>query len=103
VVIVIARFRPRSSRRDDLLALLEEVQAASRRDDGCANYGYFVEIADSGSLVAVEEWRDMDALAAHLRQPHVGRLVAALPELAEGRLEVQAHEVSRTVPLPLPT
>jgi quinol monooxygenase YgiN len=103
VVIVIARFRPRSNRRDDLLALLEEIQAASRHDDGCANYGYFEEIVDSSSFVAVEEWRDMDALAAHLRQPHVGRLVAALPELAEGRPEVQAHEVSRTVPLPLPT
>jgi len=102
VVIVIARFRPHPSRRNDLLALLEEVQAASRRDDGCLNYGYFEEIAEAGGFVAVEEWRDMDALAEHLRQPHVGRLVAAVPGLAEGRLEVQAHEVARTLPLPLP-
>jgi quinol monooxygenase YgiN len=32
---VIARFRPRPDRRDEFVALLEEVQAASRRDDGC--------------------------------------------------------------------
>jgi quinol monooxygenase YgiN len=102
VIIVIARFRPRSDRRDDLVALLEEVQDASRGDDGCLHYGYFAEIADSMSFIAVEEWRDMEVLEAHLRQPHVSRLVRALPELAQGRPEVQAHEVSRSVPLPLP-
>jgi quinol monooxygenase YgiN len=101
MIIVIARFRPRPDRREDLLALLEEVQAASRGDDGCLNYGYFEEIAGSARFIAVEEWRDMDALAAHLRQPHIGRLVAAVPDLTDGRLEIQAHEVSRTVPLPL--
>ena len=55
MVIVIARFRPRPERRDDLVALLEEVQAASRQDDGCLHYGYYTEIAAhevavSGSL-----------------------------------------------------
>jgi quinol monooxygenase YgiN len=102
MIIVIARFRPRPERRDDLVALLEEVQEASRRDDGCLNYGYFSEIVDSTSFIAVEEWRDMGALEAHLREPHVARLVAALPEMGHGRPEIQAHEVSRSGPLPLP-
>ena len=88
MVIVIARFRPRPDRRDDLVALLEEVQAASRRDDGCLHYGYYTEITDPLSFIAVEEWRDNEALAAHLRQPHVARLIAALPELGDGRLEI---------------
>ena len=65
------------------MALLEEVQAASRRDDGCLHYGYYTEITDPLSFIAVEEWRDEEALAAHLRQPHVARLIAALPELGE--------------------
>ena len=83
MVIVIARFRPRPDRRDDLVALLEEVQAASRRDDGFLHYGYYTEITDPLSFIAVEEWRDNEALAAHLRQPHVARLIAALPELGD--------------------
>jgi quinol monooxygenase YgiN len=65
VLIVIARFRPRPDRRDDLVALLEEVQAASRRDEGCLHYGYDTEITDPLSFIAVEEWRDDDALAAN--------------------------------------
>ena len=102
MVLVIARFRPRDGRRDDLLALLAEVQEASRADDGCLNYGYYESITDASSFVAVEEWRDMDALAAHLRTPHVGRLIAALGELGErSGFEIAAHEVARSGPLPL--
>jgi quinol monooxygenase YgiN len=102
VVIVIARFRPRPDRRDDLLALLEEVQAASRGDDGCLHYGYYTEITDPLSFIAVEEWRDDEALAAHLRQSHVAGLIAALPELGDGRLAIAAHQVAASGPLPLP-
>ena len=102
MVIVIARFRPHPDRRDDLVALLEEVQAASRRDEGCLHYGYYREVADDMAFVAVEEWRDMAALESHLRTPHVARLIAALPELGDGRLEIAAHEVAASGPLPLP-
>ena len=103
MVIVIARFQPRSDRRDELLALLAEVQEASRRDDGCLNYGYYENITEASSFVAVEEWRDMDALAAHLRTEHVGRLIAAIGEMAETeRFEIAAHDVARSGPLPLP-
>jgi quinol monooxygenase YgiN len=102
VVIVIARFRPRPDRRDDLVSLLEEVQAASRRDDGCLHYGYYTEITDPLSFIAVEEWRDHEALAAHLGQSHVARLIAALPDMGDGRLEIAAHQVAASGQLPLP-
>jgi quinol monooxygenase YgiN len=78
------------------------VQEASRRDDGCLNYGYYTEITDPLSFIAVEEWRDQEALEAHLRQPHIGRLIAALPELGDGRPEILAHAVAGSGPLPLP-
>jgi quinol monooxygenase YgiN len=103
MVIVIARVRPRPDRREELMALLEEVQAASRGDDGCLHYGYHAEITDPDALVAVEEWRDADALAAHLHQPHVARLVAALPDMLAARPEIVAHDVARSGPLPLPS
>ena len=102
MVIVVARFRPRAERLDDFVALLREVQAASRADDGCLNYGYYAEVADPLHYVAVEEWRDMAALEAHLRTPHVARLIAALPEFADGPLDIAAHTVASSGPLPLP-
>jgi quinol monooxygenase YgiN len=102
MVIVIARLRPRTDSLEEFLDLLGEVQRASREDDGCINYGYYREITDDGSFVAVEEWRDMAALEAHLRTPHVARLIAALPEHSAAPPELATHVVAETVPLPLP-
>jgi len=102
MVIVIARFRPRPDRLDEFLAVLRDVQAASRGDDGCLNYGYYREIADDLSFIAVEEWRDMAALESHLRTPHVARLITALPEHSDSPPELATHVVAETVPLPLP-
>jgi quinol monooxygenase YgiN len=102
MIIVIARFRPHPDRRQDLITLLSEVQEASRRDDGCLNYGYYSEVVDPTSFIAVEEWRDREALDAHLRTPHVGRLISGLPELGDGRPEVTVHEVGGSSPMQLP-
>jgi quinol monooxygenase YgiN len=102
VVLVIARFQPRPDRLDEFLSLLRDVQEASRADDGCLNYGYYREVADDMSFVAVEEWRDMAALEAHLRTDHVARLIAALPDHAAAPPEIRAHVIADTVPLPLP-
>jgi quinol monooxygenase YgiN len=102
VVLVIARFRPKPETLDAFRALLREVQEASRADAGCLNYGYYAEVADPLSYVAVEEWEDMGALEAHLRQPHIARLIGALPELGDGPPEIVVNVVSETVPLPLP-
>src|SRR3954469_23507951 len=95
-VIVIARVRFRPEDREEVMALLSEVQEASRGDDGCLNYGYHTEISDPDSMVAVEEWRDMAALEAHLRTPHVARLIEALPRFAASAPEITAHEVAKS-------
>ena len=102
MVIVIARFRPRAEQRAEFLDLLEDVQAASREDAGCLNYGYYSNITDELSFIAVEEWQDAAALESHLRQPHVARLIEALPRFADGPPSIAAHEVASTGPLPLP-
>jgi quinol monooxygenase YgiN len=99
VIVVIARFRPRDGKRDELLELLREVQAASRRDDGCLAYGYYSEVADADSFIAVEHWRDRAALDAHLRTPHVARLIEALPRLGDGAPDIEVNEIASTGPM----
>ena len=99
---MIAKFRPKPDRLGEFLGLLEEVQAASREDEGCEHYGYYREISDDLRFVAVEEWRDMAALEAHLATPHVAKLVAALPEHAAEPPSIAVHTIDRTSALPLP-
>jgi len=100
-VIVIARVRPKAETRAEFEVLLREVQGASRADDGCENYGYYFEIADPDSCVAVEEWRDEAALRAHLGTSHVQRLIGALGGFVAAPPDIAMHRVSATGPLPL--
>jgi quinol monooxygenase YgiN len=102
MVIVIARFRPRSDNLDEFVALLGDVQEASRAEDGCVNYGYYRGVVDDSEFVAVEEWSDMAALETHLRTPHVARLIEALPSHSAAAPEIACHVVAETVPFPLP-
>ena len=73
-------------REDDLVARLARgwFRPASRRDERLPPLRLLHRRSpDPLSFIAVEEWLDDEALAAHLRQPHVARLIAA-PELGDG-------------------
>jgi quinol monooxygenase YgiN len=98
--IVIARVRCRADQRAALLELLTTLQDASRKDDGCVNYGFWQAIEDEHTFIAVEEWRDRDALAAHLRTPHIHEFMAGLPAVVEGTPTIASHEIAGTGPLP---
>jgi quinol monooxygenase YgiN len=100
VIIVIGRVRCAAEQRDDLIAALEEMQDASRREDGCLRYGFFAAVEDPLSFIAVEEWADRGALDAHFGQPHLQEFARRLGELVSERPEVAIHEVSDTKPFP---
>lgn len=98
--IVIARVRCRPEQRADLVALLTNLQDASHNDDGCLDYGFSAAIEDENAFVAVEEWRDRDALAAHLKEPHIAEFMAGLPAVIDGPPELLMHDVAGSGPLP---
>jgi quinol monooxygenase YgiN len=102
MVIVIARFRVRPDSHDDVVALLTEVEQASRAEATCLNYAYYEAVAEPNAFVAVEEWRDMAALEEHLRTPHVAKLLAEVPKVVVEAPDIVAHEVAGSGPLPLP-
>jgi quinol monooxygenase YgiN len=99
-VIVIARVHCRPEQRADLVSLLEPLQEVSRRDEGCLRYGFSATVEDDHAFVAVEEWASRDALAAHLRQPHIVEFVRDLPAAIDAPPEIAMHEIAGTGPLP---
>ena len=70
-------FRCRPGMRDEFLERIraEGIQAASRAEAGNLQYDYFIPVDRSDDLFLVEKYRDEDAVAAHVRQAHVARLV----------------------------
>jgi quinol monooxygenase YgiN len=100
VLLVIGRVRCSAETRDALVALFEEMQDNSRREEGCLRYGFFAAVEDPLSFVAVEEWADRDALDRHFAQPHLREFARALLERVSEPPEVAIHEVVDTKPFP---
>ena len=50
------------------------VQALVRAEDGCMQYDYLLSLEESDTVVLLEKWRDGEALAAHMAQPHMETL-----------------------------
>lgn len=70
-------FRCRPGMRDEFLEKIraEGIQDASRAEAGNLQYDYFIPVDQSDDLFLVEKYRDEEAVAAHVRQAHVARLV----------------------------
>jgi quinol monooxygenase YgiN len=100
VLLVIGRVNCSAENRDELVALLEQMQQTSRREDGCLRYGFFAAVEDPLSFVAVEEWADRDALDRHFAQPHLHEFTRGLLALVSQTPEVAIHEVVDTKPFP---
>src|SRR3954468_3678119 len=100
MLLVIGRVQCSTEDRDELVALFEEMQENSRREEGCLRYGFFAAVEDPLSFVAVEEWADREALDRHFAQPHLHEFSRRLLELVSGRPEVAIHEIADTKPFP---
>ncbi len=88
-VRVIARLRAKPGKEDDLRALSADLLAPTRQEAGCIRYELLVNEADPAELTFVEEWRDGDALNAHLASAHVRYAVSRCPELLVGELDLR--------------
>jgi quinol monooxygenase YgiN len=88
---VFARAVAKPACRDALLQALRDNAAASRREPGCMRYELAEADGDPNALTTIEEWRDDDALAAHMRAPHVLALLASVPELVAAPPEIRSY------------
>jgi quinol monooxygenase YgiN len=100
VLLVIGRVHCRPEQRDELIALLNEMQDNSRREAGCLAYGFFAAVENPLSFVAVEEWSDRQALDRHFAQPHLQEFARRLPRVVSSQPEVAIHEVADSQPFP---
>ncbi|MFA7440643.1 MAG: antibiotic biosynthesis monooxygenase [Sphingomonadaceae bacterium] len=77
-----------------LYARLKELCGPSRQEDGCLFYHMAMEDEENGIIMAMEGWRDRQALDVHLALPAVKKLQADFA----GRYtnDVRIHQVSES-------
>ncbi|MGQ9916291.1 MAG: putative quinol monooxygenase [Bryobacteraceae bacterium] len=65
--------------REELLRLIEPTRA----EEGCLQYDLHESTEQPGRFLFYENWTSRAALDRHLATPHLERLSALLPELAQ--------------------
>lgn len=58
-----------------------EMVRRTEMEDGCVSYRFYVDINHLTRFRLYEEWRDEEALAAHMKTPHMEAFLARISDL----------------------
>lgn len=84
MLIVIGEAEAAPGRREHMLEAANAMAAATRSDEGCESYGFYVDATRDDVVLSVEVWRDQAALDAHMDHDHTQRFIADVPDLVAG-------------------
>jgi quinol monooxygenase YgiN len=84
---------------DAALALVEPLVTATRAEEGCVEYDFWVDPRDRSRIRVFEEWESAAANAAHAASPHLAAFYAALGTIRIEGAELVRYEVSSRGPL----
>lgn len=75
------------------------VRAATLLEDGCHEYRFSFATDDPNVVLVFEEWRDQDALTAHLSASHLAEFGAKMAGFVTGAPALSRYEVTDKGPL----
>lgn len=81
----------------DAIATMEN---ETRKEPGCLDYSFSVEVSNPATMRISERWESMEALEAHMNTPHMAAFGAALGKARPKSLNVNVYEVARERELP---
>ncbi|MEE8451071.1 MAG: putative quinol monooxygenase [Thermoguttaceae bacterium] len=80
MISVLATIEVAEGRRDEFLAVFGELVPKVRAEEGCIEYGPWIDLPTAISsqeeprtdvMIAIEKWESIEALEAHLVAPHM--------------------------------
>ena len=77
MITIVARWTVALENMDRVTALLGELVDATRGEPGNLCYDLYFGAKDSGAVLIFEQYKDMDAIAAHRASPHFQNLAVA--------------------------
>lgn len=79
---------------------LHAMETETRKEAGCLTYAFSADINDPSMVRIFERWESQEALAAHLKTPHMAAFGAAVAKIQPRSVDLKAYAVDREVPLP---
>lgn len=90
---VVAHLRAQEGKGAALGEALKGLIEPTRAEPGNISYELLASLDDERDYTFVEEYRDGDALDAHMNTPHVQAAIAAMPELVDGDLDLRTYRL----------
>jgi quinol monooxygenase YgiN len=98
VFAIAGRMQFDESVRDDLIAVLDELNTKSPGEAGCVTYAFTADLSDPNTFRFFECWEDEPTFDAHCATPHyVDFTTRFLPKLTS--VEATRFEISDTTKL----
>ncbi len=95
MIHVVAIITAKPGQRENILQAFRANIPAVRAEDGCIEYGPVIDAEGIGSFqaklgpdtfLAIEKWRDADALKAHARSPHMAAYATKVKDMIANRV-----------------
>lgn len=93
MIIVHGTFPVKSDLREVALDLMKQMAVASRAEEGCISYEFYVGLSDPNTLLLFQEWESVDALQGHFETDHMEDFLRELPNVLAGEVATRRYEV----------
>jgi len=93
MIIVHGTFPVKADFRDEALELMKRMSVASRSEEGCISYEFYVGLSDINTLLLFQEWDNVDSLQAHFETEHMEEFLKVLPDVLDGDPTTRRYEV----------
>jgi quinol monooxygenase YgiN len=88
MISVIAKVPVQPEKKDDALAAVKILMAEVEKEDGTLYYTLNIDDKNPDTLVFIERYKDMDALAVHGSTPHFKEFMEKAMTFASGQPEI---------------
>ncbi|MEI6641873.1 MAG: putative quinol monooxygenase [Novosphingobium sp.] len=92
MIIVMGKLRIDAEAIEAALPAARKVVAATQSEDGCIQYDYSRDISDPEIFHITERWTSREALAAHLKTPHVAEWIAVLSGMTMKERNIRIYD-----------
>ncbi|MBL4682899.1 MAG: antibiotic biosynthesis monooxygenase [Pseudomonadales bacterium] len=93
MIIVHGTFPIRLEVREKALDLMRQMSSATREEEGCVSYEFFIGLSNPNTLLLFQEWETVDALHDHFKTPHMELFLKELPDILDGEVSTRRYEV----------
>lgn len=98
MLLIVGTIRLPAANMDEARPAMRAMVAASRAEQGCAEYSYAEDVLDPGLIHVKELWSDRAALDRHFASSHIAQWRAAWPALGVGERDLRLYEVGEPRP-----